>query len=337
MKKLYSLGALVALFGAAGLIQAAGNGVLVVTASNAATNELMVYNTSGTLVQTVPTQGTGGVSGNAGGIEAQGNMLAVVNYGSLNVSIFARSTVGFAMTQLVPTISNPVSVAFSATHLYVLGTTEVESHRITGTQVSAAPDGEVSLVVADGSAAQVGVLPSQLIIAEKSNMIETVNLAPGGAVVGNSTPVQNIPSNVNTPFGLVTSGNNAYVTIAHANEISLVRNGAVLTTTSSGTQMAPCWVTLVGPFLYSANSPSMSVSRYAVFGQRIVQVDAVAATFNGSPTDIASSDGLVGVIDGSGSVSHLSIFSIDDDGNLNLHSVVTINDAVNGVAVVPAQ
>ncbi|HUO29345.1 MAG TPA: hypothetical protein VMU80_09015 [Bryobacteraceae bacterium] len=337
MKKLYSFGALVALFGAAGVIQAAGNGILVVTASNATTNELMVYDTSGTLVQTVPTEGTGGVSGNAGGIETQGNMLAVVNYGSLNVSIFARTSTGFAVTQLVPTISNPVSVAFSSTHLYVLGTTEVESHRINGTQVSATPDGEVSLVVSDGSAAQVGVLPGQLVITEKSNMVETVNLAPGGGVIGNATPVANIPSNVNTPFGLVTSGNNAYVTIAHANEISLVRNSAILTTTSSGTQMAPCWLTLVGPFLYSSNSPSMSISRYAVFGQRIVQVDAVAATLNGAPTDIASSDGLVGVIDGSGSISHLSIFAIDDDGNLTLHSAVTINDVVNGVALVPAQ
>jgi hypothetical protein len=33
---------------------------------------------------------------------------------------------------------------------------------------------------------------------------------------------------VNAPFGLVTRNNDAYVTIAHANEISLVRNDAVV-------------------------------------------------------------------------------------------------------------
>jgi hypothetical protein len=203
-----------------------------------------------------------------------------------------------------------------------------------GSNVDPVPDGEVSLVVADGSAAQVGVLEHQLVITEKSNMIETVDLFPGGAVGGIATAVKNIPANVNTPLGLVTRGDNAYVTIAHANEISLVRNGAILTITNSGTQNAPCWLTLVGPYLFSSNSPSMSVSKYAVFGQRIVQVTAVAASFSGDPTDIASGEGLVAVIDGSGSLTTLSILSVDQDGNLTLQAASTISGAANGVAVV---
>ncbi len=313
-------------------------GVLVVTASNATANQLLVYGAGGALLQTVPTQGQGGVSGNAGGIEVEGNLVAVVNFGSLNVSMFELTGNGFQLMQLVPTISSPVSVAFGASHLYILGTTQVESHLMEGSLVSPIPDGEVSLVVADGSAAQVGVVGNQLIITEKSNMIETVNLSPGGATVGIATPVKNIPSNVNTPFGLVTRGNDAYVTIAHANEISLVRNDAILTLTNSGTQNAPCWLTLVGPFLYSSNSPSMTVSKYAVFGQRIVQVSAVAASVNGDPTDIASSDGLVAVIAGNGPLTYLSIFSVDQDGNLTLlQPASTISGAANGVAVVEVQ
>jgi hypothetical protein len=146
--------------------------------------------------------------------------------------------------------------------------------------------------------------------------------------------VKNIPANVNAPFGLVTRGNNAYVTIAHADEISLVRDGAVLTVTPSGTQHAPCWLTLVGPFLFSSNSPSLSVSRYAVYGQKIVQDAAVAASFNGAPTDITSGDGLVAVIDGNGPVSHLSVFQVDEDGNLTLKAASTIHNPVNGVAIV---
>ncbi len=138
-------------------------------------------------------------------------------------------------------------------------------------------------------------------------------------------------------FGLVTRGNDAYVTIAHANETSLVRDGAVLTTTNSGTQSSPCWLALVGPFLYSSNSPSMSVSRYAVYGQKIVQDAAVAATFNGDPTDIASGDGLLAVLDGNGSVSHLSIFSVDEDGNLTLKMADTLVTGANGVAVVESE
>jgi hypothetical protein len=308
---------------------------LVVTASNAAANQLLVYNSGGQLIQTVATQGKGGVSGNAGGIETNGKLVAVVNFGSNSVSVFERrGEQGFQVKQLVPTVSSPVSVAFSADHLYILGATKVESHRMDGSNINSNPDGVVTLLKADGSAAQVGVVQNQLIITEKSNVIETVKLS-GGAVSGVPTLVMNIPANVNTPFGLVTRGNNAYVTIAHANEISLVRNGTVLTTTSSLPELSPCWLALEGPFLFSSNSPSMNISRYAVYGQKIVQDAAVAASLNGAPTDIATAGGLVAVIDGNGPVSHLSIFSVDEDGNLTLlQSAATITGAANGIAIV---
>ena len=76
-----------------------------------------------------------------------------------------------------------------------------------------------------------GSSPNQLIITEKAQtgVIETVNLLSDGAVSGVATLVQNIPANPLAPFGLVTRGNDAYVTIAHSNEITLVRNGEVLT------------------------------------------------------------------------------------------------------------
>lgn len=305
---------------------------LVVTATNAATNQLLVFDTSGHVLQTLSTGGKGGVSGNAGGIETNGNVVAVVNFGSQSVSIFKIQNNRLQMIESVPAVDSPVSVAFSDDHLYILGTTRVESHRLNGSNVSSNPDGIATLLLADGSAAQVGVLPGQLIITEKTGDIETVNLLPDGAVSGTPTLVQNIPVNPLAPFGLVTRGNNAYVTIAHSNEITLVRNGKVLTVTGSGTQNAPCWLALVGPFLYSSNSPSMSVSRYAVYGQKIVQDAAVAASFNGAPTDIASGEGLVAVIDGGG---HLSIFSVDEDGNLTLlQTASTIPTAANGVAII---
>lgn len=196
-----------------------------------------------------------------------------------------------------------------------------------------------TLLKADGSAAQVGVLPNQLIIAEKSNVIETVALNGDGVITGSPSLVHNIPANVDTPFGLITRGDNAYVSIAHADEVSLVRNGAVLTTTPTTSfagpvQHAPCWLALVGSFLYASNSPSSSVSRYAVYGQKIVPDANIAATFNGSPTDIASGEGLVAVIDGNGPQSHLSVFGVDEDGNLSLQGVATIASPANGVVVI---
>ena len=310
---------------------------LIVTSSNAASNQLLVYSANAQLVQTISTQGAGGVSGNAGGIATMQNHLAVVNFGSTNVSLFQRAGNGYMFSRKIASTSSPVSVAFGNNHLYILGSTTIESHSITSSGVTASPDGVASLVIGDGSSAQVGVLPGQLIVTEKSNAIETVNLTADGAVTGLATMVSNIPSNVNTPFGLVTRGNDAYVTIAHANEISLVRNDDVLTVTGSGTQMAPCWLALDGAFLFSSNSPSMSISRYAVYGAQIVQDTAVAATLNGDPTDIAYANRMIGVIDGSGSISHLSTFHVDEDGNLTLAGTATINGPANGVAVVTGQ
>jgi hypothetical protein len=189
------------------------------------------------------------------------------------------------------------------------------------------------LLKADGSAAQVGVLENQLIVTEKSNAIETIPLSSDGAVAGVPSLVNNVPNNVNTPLGLIARDDEAYVTIAHANEISLVRNDAVIATTGSGTQMAPCWLALDGPWLYSSNSPSQSVSRYLVYGAEITQKDAVAASFNGAPTDIAYHSGYLAVIDGIGGTSHLSVFHVGPDGNLVRKGFSTVAAPINGVAV----
>jgi hypothetical protein len=331
------MGALMLAIAAAASAHDADVHTTIVTASNTAANQLLIYSPTGVLLNKISTQGQGGVSGNAGGIAQNYDRLAVVNFGSGNVSVFVkdfeRGTL--RLESVIRSIASPVSVAFSDDHLYILTTTHVESHPLDHRGVSANADGSAALLIADGSAAQVGAVDGELIISEKSNAIEGVQLNRAGAIAGKATLVANIPSNVNTPFGLVTHGNDAYVTIAHANEISLVRNNEVLTVTGSGTQNSPCWLALDGPFLFSANSPSESVSRYAVYGRVIVQDAAVAATFSGNPTDIAYRAGLAAVVDANGTVSHVSIFHVDEDGNLALQGLATINTvATNGIVIV---
>jgi hypothetical protein len=337
----YGIGALSLIIAGGAAAQAGagftGQQTLIVTASNTASNQLLIYSAGGTLLKQIPTRGQGGVSGNAGGIAQNHDRLAVVNFASGNVSIFVKDAehADLRFEHLIPAVTSPVSVAFGRNHLYILTTTHVESHRIDRDGVSASADGAAPLIVADGSAAQVGTLEDQLIIAEKSNAIETVNLDRRGAVTGKATLVANIPANVNTPFGLATRGNDAYVSIAHADEISLVRNDEILKVTGSGTQHSPCWLTLDGPFLFSANSPSRSVSRFVVYGQQIVQDAAVVATFNGNPTDITYRADLAAVVDGDGTVSHVSVFGVDEDGNFTLKGLATINNvATNGIAIV---
>jgi len=307
------------------------NTLVVTSSNNAAGNSLLAFDSTGALVQTIATGGLGGVSGNAGGIAAAGQLVAVVNFGSQSVSLFELTRGGFALTDLITTMSPPVSVAFGHGHLYVLGTTSVESHQLHGRNVAAASDGSATLLGADGSAAQVGVVGDQLLITEKSNVVEIVNLQ-AGAVTGVPSEVT-IPQGSDTPLGLTTRGNTGYVTIAHSDEVGLVKSGHLTALVGSGAQHAPCWLALVGQYLYSSNSPSHSISRFIVSGNRIVLDAEVVATTAGAPTDIGAFGRVIGVLDG-GTQTRLTQFEVDDDGELQQIAVSVVNRGANGVVVV---
>ncbi len=320
------------LVAAAAAAPASEPSTLVITSSNSPLgNQLLVYDANGSLLQTAATSGLGGVSGNAGGIAATRDSVAVVNYQSQSVSVFDVAGMAVDLRQVIPALSRPVSVAFGKDHLYILGTTSVESHRVRGRDVDAAPDGSAPLLLADGSAAQVGVLAGQLLITEKSNTVEVVALR-GGTVDGSATAVT-LPAGSDTPLGLITRGANGYVTIAHSDEVALVRKGQLLAITGSATQHAPCWLALVGPYLYSSNSPSHSISRYVVTGARVILDVPIAATTAGSPTDIAASGDVLAVLDG-GAETHLTQFSVDEGGELHQRATSIVNKGANGVAVI---
>jgi hypothetical protein len=326
------------LFAAAGVgLRAAGARTLVVTSSNEPANQLLVYDTQGSLLQALPTGGQGGASSNAGGIATDGGRLAVINFGSSSVSIFERRGAGFVLANTVPAASAPLSVTFGKGHLYVLGTATVESHRAGGDGVDPASDGFAALVHGDGSAAQVGVVGNQLIVSEKSNVVELVPLT-GGAISGPASPVSLLPGS-DTPFGFATRGANAYMTIAHSDQVALIRNGRVLATAATGTpggdgQHSPCWAALVGPYLYTTNSPSLSISRLVATGDNVILDEAVAATTTGSPTDIAGAERLLAVVDGADGVSRLTQYAVDEGGNLTVAAQTTIAAPANGVAIV---
>ncbi len=333
MKQWFVLTTVVLLASAAGHINAAQDrNTLVVTSSNsAAGNSLLAFDSTGALVQTIPTSGLGGVSGNAGGIAATGRLVAVVNFGSQSVSLFELTHDGFALTDVVGTLSPPVSVAFGHGHLYVLGTTSIESHQLNGRNVVAASDGAATLLSGDGSSAQVGVIGDQLLITEKSNIVEIVDLQ-GGAVTGMPTSVP-IPAGSDTPLGLATRGSTGYVTIAHSDEVGLVKGGQLRALVDSGSQHAPCWLALVGQYLYSSNSPSHSISRFVVSGNHLVLDAEIVASTAGAPTDIGAFGNVVGVLDG-GTDTHLTQFAVDDDGNLRQIAVSVVNKGANGVVVI---
>lgn len=311
----------------------------VVTASNASdANTLLLYDASGKQLQSIPTGGKGGVPPNkvGGGIAKMNNLLAVINYGSQSVTIFQWQGNGYKVLKVIPVQSKPVSVAFGNEHLYVLGTDTIESHKMEGDSVADAFDGKARLLVGDGSGAQVGVLNKQLIISERSNTIELVDLRYG-LVTEKINPVQLPPPPGNdTPVGLATRGNTAYVTIAHSDKVGLVRDGKLMVVVSSESQHAPCWLALMGPWLYCCNTPSQSISKYKVTEDTLALADLIAAKTQLGPSDIDAEEGLVAVLetDGKSGAARITQFAADSNGNLKLNNSTPTANTANGVAVI---
>jgi len=312
----------------------------VVTASNDANNNmLLIYDSNGFLLDTIPTQGKGGVPPHivGGGIAKSDSALAVINYNSQSVSLFKLQAGHLAFVQLIQTHSKPVSVAFGKDHLYILGTNTIQSHLMNQSSVDPTPDGAANLLVGDGSAAQVGFMQDQLIISERSNMIELVDLQ-GGAVTKNIKPVQLPPPPKNkTPVGLATRGTTAYVTIAHSDEVGLVKNGKLETVVSSQSQHAPCWLTLMGPWLFCSNTPSKSISKYSVTEHSLALSELIAVQTQGEPTDIDAENGILAVLELSDNGTNISQFEVDNQGNLKLLKSNPTSKTANGIAVISLQ
>ena len=110
-KSIHLVSLLVPFLGAVTGVQAADP--FVVTASNATANQLLVYSPSGKLLQTLSTKGAGGATGNAGGVQTSNGLVAVVNFGSQSVSIFHVGHNSLSLTQVVPTVANPVSASLA--------------------------------------------------------------------------------------------------------------------------------------------------------------------------------------------------------------------------------
>jgi hypothetical protein len=344
-------GAIFAAFGAGALqAQAPQTGrrdPLFLTATNGSTaNYLAVVNTRTQETDYVPTGGSGGASGNAGGVAVEGPLAAVVNYGSFNVTIFVRQGDAMQPTQMVKTTSRPLSVAFGHDHLVVLCLTTAESFPVYGNTVGA-NDGIVPLQIGDGSAAQIVTYSGGAVYTEKTGGIGELELSTNGApgISGPTVPVA-LPSapNNNTPFGMVARGANVYVTIAHSDLEALVVNGQIASLAAgpmpfkdqSGNIIhAPCWNALSGHFLFSSDSPGKQLLRYLVSDSNIFFDKADVASLAGAPTDLDIQNSLLGVIDGgSGGVSNVSLFDIDSEGELTLRFAVKIAGPINGAAIV---
>jgi hypothetical protein len=311
-------------------------------------NTLNVYDAhSGQLLQALPTHGKGGAGGNARGVRQFDNrFVAAVNFGSNSVAIFRRDGDRLRFDGLVTTSSPPVSVDFGNGHMYVAGTTTVDSFVVHNGQV-ASLDGSATLVLAgggvpeDGSTAQVGVIShKQLLVTLKGPDPGTVDVVPlrDGAVDGDPIAVA-APGNSLTPFGFVTNPDGtALITFAHSDENGLFRDGAFAAVTAAQ-QGAPCWMTRVGKYVFVANTGSRTVSRLVGTGSHVFVDAVVAAVTPGAAADVDAADGVLAVVDHDAGQSHVSLFTYNQFGELGIEAPpITIGTAnANGVAIIVAR
>jgi hypothetical protein len=329
--------------------QAGGRGAtLAVTMTNDPTaNEIRVYDVATrVLVQTLSTHGKGGVAGNARGVKQyNGELFAVVNNGSGTVAIFRREGDALKFDRLVATTSAPVSVDFGNDHMYVAGATTVDSFVLHHNSVEWR-DGTTGLELAgggappNGSTAQVGVVNGRrLLVTLKADPEPgTVDIVPleDGAVTGAAPIAVSAPDRTLTPFGFsVYPDGTAVITLAHSSQDGLFRNGAFVSVIDAG-QVAPCWMTRAGKYVFTANTGSKTISRLIGTGANIFVDAAVAATVpTGSPSDIDADKGVLGVIDHAAGQSHLSLFTYNAFGELTANGVaIDLGTAnANGIAI----
>lgn len=334
------------LAGSLALADEPGRGILVLTSTNdPGANQVLVYqlDTGGapalSLVQTLPTGGQGGASGNAGILQMNGDFGAVANYASASVSelvregdyIQVRGKIGLASG-----CSKPDSVALTRDQLFVAGANCVESH----SWPSGALDGAV-VHLSDASAAQVAVGRTWGAVTFTSGTVEQLGLTGWGSLSGSVAPVALPSAANNTPLGAAFWDDILGFTPAHsADSFAIVdakRNVyPIAGPTPAYPSNAPCWVAKgPGSVWYTGNSPGHAISIF--FSDAKGGVFYKSVPVPGVPTDLTVSKDRkwLAVIYSAGGSGYVAVFAIDAYGDLTpeaASSPIGVS-GFNGVAI----
>jgi hypothetical protein len=272
--------------------------------------------------------------------------VAVVNNGSNSVAIFRRTGDALRFDKVVSTTSPPVSVDFGNDHLYVAGTTTVDSFVAHERSVEWW-DGSAELTLAGGgipavgSTAQVGVISEkQLLVTLKTDpdpgTVDIIAL-DRGRVTGAAPTAVSAPEGTLAPFGFATyDDGTALITLAHSDQDGLFRDGSFASVVQAG-QTASCWTTRVGKYVFVANTGSRTISRLVGTGSHVFIDTPIAANIvtGGAPADLDADAGLLAVVDHGGGQSHISVFTYNRLGELTPSGTpINVGAAdANGVAI----
>ena len=291
-----------------------GNTVVVFKLDNSGTPSL-------TLAETLHTGGKGGASTNAGILQFREDLGAVANYGSNTVSQLLRYDNSIAIGKtihLAPDCANPDSVALTEEHLFVVGVNCAESHAWPRGSV----DGPV-VSLSDPSAAQIAVGKMWAAVTMSSGSLLQLPLTEEDGVLNGTSNAVTLPSDADmVPLGAAFWENVLGFTPAHSpDSFAIVDESGSLYPIAGPTPSyptnAPCWVAKgPGNVWYTGNSPGHAISVFFSDNQGGVFYKSVP--LSGAPSDITVSPDRkwLAVIYSAGGNAYVSVFAIDDHGDL---------------------
>ncbi|HSC49718.1 MAG TPA: hypothetical protein VLD16_05585 [Gaiellaceae bacterium] len=281
--------------------------------------------------------------------DAQHQLLIAVNAGSDTISTFRVHGDQLELTGVLGSGGQfPASVAVHDRLVYVVnagGAGVVEGFRIAGHRLVSIPGSARSLGLANTdppnfltSPGQVGFSPdgSELLVTTKASTssIDVFAVGPDGRL--SAAPVAN-PSATPVPFAFTFgAGGRLVAGEAGASSVTtyaLAADGSLSDAKSAGDgQGALCWIQRVGDVYFVSNTASNDLSSFAVGpdGQPSL-LQAVAATTNAGPIDLASSGGYLYAETGlAGTVDE---FQVGPNGTLTpIGSVTGLPPGLEGIA-----
>jgi hypothetical protein len=190
---------------------------------------------------------------------------------------------------------------------------------LTGTRLLFFPKGEMtakssqSLLLADGSAAQVTLAGGHAYVSEKSGSLEAFSLGRDGNVVGGATPVAGVPAGV--IVGITGVGDLVVSPIAHlasnANQSAIpVVSGLSVVQIVPTKEVAACWAANDDGEACITNPGSMTVSCGHLGSEAFTSYTSAAASLPGETVfDIDMMDMSVGILGKSNGAPVLLTFS----------------------------
>jgi hypothetical protein len=190
---------------------------------------------------------------------------------------------------------------------------------LTGTRLLFFPKGDMtatssqSLLMADGSAAQVTLAGGHAYVSEKSGSLEAYSLARDGNIVGGATAVAGVPAGV--IVGITGVGDLVVSPIAHlasnANQSTIpVVSGLGAAQIVPTKEVAACWAASDGDEACVANPGSMTVSCGHLGSSAFTSYTSAAASLSGDTVfDIDMMDMSVGILGKSNGAPVLLTFS----------------------------